>query len=182
MARVLIIGCGCRGASLARALVAEGHALRGTTRAAGGRAGVEAAGAEAWIGDPDRVGTLTGALDNVTVVCWLLGSARGSQEALRAVHGPRLRAFCERVVDTTVRGLVYEAAGEVDAKLLASGSRIVAEAAETWEIPVRILETHPADHERWLTEARASVDELLAPPHDASRGMASATLGRQIPI
>ncbi len=158
--------------------MAEGHAVRGTTRAAAGANGVQAAGAEAWLGDPDRVGTLTGALDNVTVVCWLFGSARGSWESLRALHGPRLRAFCERVVDTTVRGLVYEAAGEVDGEVLASGSRIVTQAAETWEIPVRILETHPADHERWMADAHAAVDQLLAVPQHASPRIASATLER----
>jgi hypothetical protein len=182
VARVLIVGCGCRGQSLARACVEDGHAVRGTTRAPARRPAVEAAGAEAWVGDPDRVGTLTEALDNVTVVCWLLGSARGGEESLRALHGPRLRAFCERLVDTTVRGLVYEAAGETEGGVLASGRRIVAEAAQTWEIPVRILATDPADYDRWLADARAGVGALLAAPRPGSRQIASATLGRQIPI
>lgn len=182
MTRVLIVGCGCRGQGLARTLLAEGHTVRGTTRTGTGRAAVEATGAEAWIGDPDRVGTLTAALENVTLVCWLLGSAHGAPESLRALHGPRLRAFCERMVDTTVRGLVYEAAGEVDGGVLASGARIVEEAAKTWEIPVRILDTDPAEHDRWEADARAAVEQLLAGPQHRSPRGASATLGRQIPI
>ena len=178
MARVLIVGCGCRGRWLARELVAAGHVVRGTTRTGGGRAAIQAAGVEPWIGDPDRVGTLTGALDNVTVVCWLLASAKAADESLRALHGPRLRAFCERLVDTTVRGLVYEAAGALDDAVLAAGHAIVAEAARTWEIPVRTLETPPQDGDAWLRDARGAVIELLAAPHGPGDPTPSATLRR----
>ena len=142
----------------------DGHAVRGTTRDPAARTALEADGIEPWVGDPDRVGTLTGALDGVTVVCWLLGSAAGGPEALAALHGPRLRAFCERVVDTTVRGLVYEAAGTVPAELLAGGAEIAREAARTWEIPLRILDADPADRGEWLGAADRAVRELLGAP------------------
>jgi uncharacterized protein YbjT (DUF2867 family) len=138
--------------------------VRGTTRDPAAGARLEADGIEPWVGDPDRVGTLTGALDGVTVVCWLLGSAAGEPEALAALHGPRLRAFCERVVDTTVRGLVYEAAGTVPAELLAGGAEIAREAARTWEIPLRILDADPADRGEWLGAADRAVRELLGAP------------------
>jgi uncharacterized protein YbjT (DUF2867 family) len=159
-----VVRCGCGGRSLARALRADGHALRGTTRDPAAAAALEADGIEPWVGDPDRVGTLTGALDGVTVVCWLLGSAAGEPEALAALHGPRLRAFCERVVDTTVRGLVYEAAGTVPAELLAGGAEIAREAARTWEIPLRLLDADPADRGEWLGAADRAVRELLGAP------------------
>ena len=82
MARVLLVGCGCRGRGLARALRADGHAVRGTTRDPAGREAIAAAGAQPWVGDPDRVASLTGALEGAALVCWLLGSARGEPGAV----------------------------------------------------------------------------------------------------
>jgi Trk K+ transport system NAD-binding subunit len=106
--RCLIVGCGCRGQLLARALGARGHAVRGTTRDRSRLAEIEAAGAEAALGDPDRVSTMMGALEQVAVVCIMLASATGSPEQLRALHGTRLEMLLTKLVDTTVRGLVYE--------------------------------------------------------------------------
>ncbi len=119
MARVLIVGCGCRG----RALAAElgEHAVRGTTRSAERVPELEAAGIEGVAADPDRLATLVPALGGVTVVCWLMGSAEGSPD----VHGDRLKTLMEHLVDTPVRGLVYEAAGSVDLALLDRGAQIV---------------------------------------------------------
>jgi uncharacterized protein YbjT (DUF2867 family) len=161
VARVLIVGCGCRGQALARELAAAGHVVRGTTRSEAGCAAIAAAGAEPYVGDPDRVGTLSAALDAVTVACWLLGSAHGEPDAVAALHGPRLRAFCERLVDTTVRGFVYEVAGTAAPAALRAGEAIVREASETWEIPLRIVDAHPSDHPAWLTSARAATTSLL---------------------
>ena len=98
------------------------------------------------------------ALAGVTVVCWLMGSAAGSPD----VHGARLRSLMEHLVDTPVRGLVYEAAGTVDAALLAGGASIVREASHTWHIPVEIVDTDPAAPEDWLEAMKAAVDRHLA--------------------
>lgn len=162
MARVLIVGCGCRGQALARALRADGHAVRGTTRSEARRDAIDAAGAEVWIGDPDRIATISYALDSVTILCWLMGSAQGTPEQLAALHGSRLRMLLERSIDTTVRGLVYEAAGSVDAALLDAGAETVQAACAYSEIPHQLLRADPADHEAWLAEALACVDGLLA--------------------
>jgi uncharacterized protein YbjT (DUF2867 family) len=162
MARVLIVGCGCRGQQLARALRARGHAVRGTTRTEARRADVEAAGAEVWIGDPDRIATISYALDGVTVLCWLMGSASGSDDALAALHGSRLKMLLERTIDTTVRGLLYEAAGTVEAGLLAEGAETVRAACARSEIPHAFLRADPAAPEAWLDAALAGIDELLA--------------------
>jgi uncharacterized protein YbjT (DUF2867 family) len=62
-----MVGGGCPGLELARDLAAEGHAVRVVTRRPEARAAIEAAGAECFIGDPDVVGTLRYALDNVTI-------------------------------------------------------------------------------------------------------------------
>jgi uncharacterized protein YbjT (DUF2867 family) len=157
----VIVGCGCRGQSLARELRAQGHAVRGTTRDPARAAAIEAAGAESHIGDPDRIGTLTAALDGATILCWLLGSAAGPGEAVAPLHGTRLGMLLERAIDTTVRGVLYEAAGSLDPELLSAGSRIVAEACGRSQIPYRVLAVDPADHAAWLADARAGVDELL---------------------
>src|SRR5829696_691369 len=162
MARVLIVGCGCRGQALARALRTQGHAVRGTTRSQAGVAALEAAGAEAWVGDPDRIATISYALDGVTILCWLMGSAQGSDEQIAALHGSRLKMLLERTIDTTVRGLVYEAAGSVDSPLLAQGAETVRAACAYSEIPHALLRANPADRDAWLTAATGCVSELLA--------------------
>jgi nucleoside-diphosphate-sugar epimerase len=162
MARVLIVGCGCRGQALARALREQGHAVRGTTRGEQRRAAIEAAGAEVWIGDPDRIATISCALADVTILCWLMGSADGSAEQVAALHGSRLRMLLERTIDTTVRGLLYEAAGSVDPELLAAGSETVRAACGYSEIPHALLEADPVEHDVWLAAAVRAVDELLA--------------------
>lgn len=162
MARVLIVGCGCRGQALARALRAQGHAVRGTTRSEERRAEIEAAGAEVWVGDPDRIATISYALADVTILCWLMGSAEGPDEKIAALHGSRLSMLLERSIDTTVRGLLYEAAGSVDAGLLAGGAETVRAACGYSEIPHALLDADPADHAAWLAAALAAIDKLLA--------------------
>ena len=159
MARVLIVGCGCRGQALARALVADGHAVRGTTRDASRRADIAAAGAEPFVGDPDRIGTLMDALAGVTILCWLMGSASGENAA--ALHDGRLRMLCEKLVDTPVRGLVYEAAGSVGEAALARGLEVARDAHERWMIPLQVLEVAPGDHDAWLQAAHSAVTGLL---------------------
>jgi hypothetical protein len=154
-----MVGGGCRGMALARELVAEGHAVRAVTRTEARRAAIEAAGCECWIGDPDRIGTLRYALDNVTVLLWLLGTATGPNVA--DLHGSRLRMMLEKVTDTTVRGVVYEAAGTVDAAALRAGAAELARARELNEIPGALLRADPGDERTWVAAARAAVDSLL---------------------
>jgi NAD(P)H-binding len=156
-----MVGGGCRGLELARELVAEGHAVRAVTRHEARRAELEAAGCECWIGDPDRIGTLRYALDNVTLVLWLLGTASGPPEAVAALHGPRLKMMLEKVTDTTVRGVVYEAAGTVAAEVLAAGVREMEHARATNEIPFALLQADPADRAAWLAAAHAAMRQLL---------------------
>ena len=127
MARVLIVACGCRGQALARDLVAAGHAVRGTTRDQARTAAIAEAGAEPYVGDPDRIGTLMGALSGVTILCWLLGHVPDPD-----LHGGRLRMLFEKLVDTPVRGVVYERA-------LPAGEAIARDAAERWRIPVEVI-------------------------------------------
>lgn len=159
----MLVGGGCRGLALAGSLSAEGHAVRAVTRDPGRREEIEAAGAECWPGDPDRIGTLRYALDNVTVLCWFLATATGTPERVRALHGSRLAMMLERTVDTTVRGVAYEAAGTVDVRVLAEGVAQVRRAHETHAVPYRLVEADPADRGAWLMAARAAVEGLLGP-------------------
>jgi nucleoside-diphosphate-sugar epimerase len=161
VARCLIIGCGCRGRSLARELVARGHAVRGTTRDPGRRSAIEGTGAEAFVGDPDVVATLAPALDRITVACVLLGSAGGTPAQLAALHGTRLEMLLTRVIDTTVRGVVYEAAGSVEPALLRSGAELVRERCEDSRIPYALLDADPDDHRAWTMAAADAVHRTL---------------------
>lgn len=131
MARALIVGCGCRGRELGGRLLAEGWAVRGTSRREGGLAEIEAAGIEPALADPDRPGTILELVDDVAVLVLLLGNCSGGEEELAAIHGPRLERLLERLVETPVRGIAYE--GTV------GGAEVVRDAARTWRIPVRIL-------------------------------------------
>jgi hypothetical protein len=160
---VLIVAGGCRGRGLAEALVGEGHAVRITTRGEQGRAAIEAAGAECWIGTPDRLATLRGALENVTILCWMLATATGAPEQLGALHGSRLEFFMTQAIDTTVRGVVYEARGADQASaMLAGGESIVRTLAERNSIPVAFLSADPRDRDGWVAGALAAVASLLS--------------------
>ena len=150
MARVLIVGCGCRGQELARELAAAGHAVRGTTRSQASAAAIREAGAEPYLGDPDRIGTLMDALAGVTIVCWLMGTI-----PVPELHEGRLRMLWEKLVDTPVRGVVYEGA-------LPQGEQVARTASHTWQIPLEIIDADPLDHAAWLTAARGSVERLLS--------------------
>jgi len=164
VARLLIVGGGCRGLRLAEEAGRGGHAVRVVTRTGNRRREIEEAGAECWIGDPNRLGTLRGVLDGVTIACWLLGCAIGPEEQLRALHSDRLRAFLESAIDSTVRGLLYEAAGSsMPAGSLAEGERIAQEIARRNSIPLVILHTNPADISLWLAQASRELSSMLAP-------------------
>jgi uncharacterized protein YbjT (DUF2867 family) len=134
----LIVGCGCRGRLLGKRLLREGWAVRGTSRAEEGLAPIEAAGIEPGLADPERPGTVLELVGDVTVVYWLLGSAKGDEEVVAAIHGPKLESLLTRLVDTPVRRFVYEATGSVDPGHLARGEEIVRAAARAWRIPIEI--------------------------------------------
>ncbi len=159
--RVLLVGGGCRGLALARGLVADRHAVRAVTRSEARRAEIEAAGAECWIGDPDVVGTLRYALESVTILVWALGTAAGTPQQVAALHGPRLEMMLSKTIDSTVRGVVYEAAGSAGDDAFAAGIREVRRICARNEIPFAILDAGPADPDAWAVQARDAVDRLL---------------------
>ena len=152
MARALIVGCGCRGRELGSELDGLGLLVRGTSRTPAGREAITAVGLEAAEADPDRPGTVLD-LCGVEVL-------EHESDAVAAIHGPRLERLLERLVDTPVRGFVYEAVGSAPGEELASGREIVERAGETWHIPVGFL-TSARDEPGWATRTAATVAGLL---------------------
>ena len=162
MARALLVGCGCRGRELGRTLIAEGWLVRGTTRDPANAGEIEAAGIEPALADPDRVSTVLDHVGDVTVLCWLLGSATGDPQSVAAIHGHRLERLLEELVDTPVRGFLYEAAGSVESGLLDSGGAIVRAAAERWRIPAEVVDADPAVAASWADAMRNAVQRLIS--------------------
>lgn len=156
MARILVLGGGCRGMRLAAEVVSEGHAARIVTRSDARREEIETAGAECFIGDPNRLGTLRGALQGVAVVCWLLATATGSPEELRELHLSRLPAFLGAAVDSTMRGFVHEVP-----EAPSGGAQLVEDVASRNAINAVALTADPRDLGLWLAAARATLSLYL---------------------
>jgi hypothetical protein len=165
VARVLILGGGCRGRQLAAEVVSEGHAARIVTRSEAGGREIEATGAECFVGDPNRLGTLRGALEGVAVVCWLLATATGSPEELRELHVSRLPAFLGAAVDSTMRGFLYEASGSwaaaTQADAMGEGGQSVEDVAARNAISATALRADPHDVDLWMQTARATLSPYL---------------------
>ncbi|MGZ6707573.1 MAG: hypothetical protein ACXVFN_11590 [Solirubrobacteraceae bacterium] len=148
--RILMVGGGRPGLALTREVAAEGHAVRFVTRNEAFRPEIEAAGGECWIGTPDVIGTLRYALENVTILMWLLAPV-----AAEPLHSSRLRMMLEKTTDTTVRGAVYEVG-------TAAGVAEMEHALATNEIPFTLLEGGREDVAAWVARARAAIDDVLA--------------------
>ncbi len=161
MARALIVGCGCRGRAVGKQLLAKGWQVRGTSRRKEGLAAIEAAGIEPALADPADPGSVLELVGDVAMLFWLLGSARGTDEELAAIHGPRLDRLIERVVETPVRSIVYDGRGTVDPILLARGKESVEAAAETWDIPVSTILVDPDDDAKWGDAERIWVETVV---------------------
>jgi hypothetical protein len=112
------------------------------------------------VADPDRLATLLPAIEGVSAICWLMGSAFGSPEA-EAVNGPRLGSLLEHLVDTPVRGFVYEAAGPAGTETLERGAAIARAAAGRYRMRVETVEADPSQHHAWLGAARGAVARVL---------------------
>jgi hypothetical protein len=161
VARVLIVEGADRGLRLAEALLADGHAVRVTTSDPARAGAIEAIGVECLLGTPERLATLRGALEHVTVACWLLADVE-DPELAQALHGPRLERFLSDAIDSTLRGFVYEVGGRaVSTEVLAGGERVVSETARLNLIPVALLSADPLDLDVWLAQALRAIGRLL---------------------
>jgi hypothetical protein len=134
------------------------HAVRGTSRSPERVAELEEAGIEGVVADPDRLATIVPVLAGASVVCWLMGTAEGAPE----VHGQRLRTLAEHLVDTPVRGLVYEAGGTVPRPLLEQGAQVVRDASRTWHIRAEVVTADPSVHGAWLGAMKEAIGRTLS--------------------
>jgi nucleoside-diphosphate-sugar epimerase len=162
LARALLVGCGCHGRELGRALLADGWAVRGTSRREDGLGAIESAGIEPALADPDRVGTVLDHVGDVTVVAWLLGSATGTADEIEAANELRLGSLLEKLVDSPVRGFVFEGAGTVDPAVLAAGAELVERAARTWMIPIRVVTAERDEDGGWTAAMATAVTGVLS--------------------
>lgn len=162
MARALIVGCGCRGRELGGALQAAGWLVRGTSRNPASTEAVAAAGIEPAVADPDQIATILDVIEGVTLIFWLLGSARGAPEAVAALHGPRLERLLEEIVDTPVRGLVYEVTTALDPDHAATAFEALRNAGETWQIPFEVVDGDFGRLDLWLEGMLAAAAELIS--------------------
>ena len=159
---MLIVGCGCHGRELGISLRDRGWAVRGTSRRADGIEAIEAAGLEAAVADPDRVGTILDQAGDVAVMIWLMGSAAGSGDTAEAVNVLRLESLLEKLVDTPVRGFVFEGAGTAGEEILAAGAGLVERAGRTWMIPVRVVTEGREDADEWMAAMQAAATGVLS--------------------
>jgi uncharacterized protein YbjT (DUF2867 family) len=146
---------------LAAALTAAGHPVRGTTRDPDRVPELQAAGIEPAVGDPYRLMTLMPHVANTSALLWLMGSATGDD--VEALHRTRLQTVLERLVDTPVRGMVYEAAGALPRELLRDGAAAVRKAGAIWQMPYAIVEADPRrDYDAWRQAMLAGVESVLS--------------------
>jgi hypothetical protein len=160
VARALIVGCGCRGRELGRGLLDDGWQVRGTTRSPDRVPDIEAADIDAVVADPGRVGTILDQVSDVTLLYWLLGSALGPPQDVAALHGPWLERLLTEIVDTPVRGFVYEGNGAVAAAQRERGGDLVRAAGSRWRIPVTVSRADPGDWREWRDEMVAVATAL----------------------
>ena len=80
------------------------------------------------------------------------------------VNATRLHTLLEHLVDTPVRGLVYEAAGTVEPALLDQGAHIVREASQKWHIRGEVVTADAAAHDEWLEAMKEAVGRTLSGP------------------
>ena len=161
MARALIVGCGCRGRALGRALIDEGWVARGTSRRDQGLEPIAEAGIEPQVADPDRIATVLDAIEGVALIYWLMGSAEGEPEAVADLHGPRLERLLEEIVDTPVRGLVYELTDSTDPEHALAAFGALSAAGERWRIPFEVVDCDPRDSRMWFEGMVGAGRELL---------------------
>ena len=90
-------------------------------------------------------------------------------EQVAALHGPRLEMMLSKIIDTTVRGVVYEAAGTIAPDAFATGIAELRRTCGKNEIPIALIEADPADGDAWVVAARHAIGGLIGLGYDQTR-------------
>ena len=138
--------------------MARGNAVRGTTRDSARVPAIEQAGAEAIVGDPDRVATVAAAFEHVGAAVILLGSTVGTPDAIEALHSTRLDMLLLRMLDSTIRGIVYESTGTVAQAILDGGAARVRAFCDGSRIPYALLDGGVGE---WPAAGADAVEKLF---------------------
>lgn len=134
MARVLIVETAGRGERLCDALRERGYEVRAIDT------------------DPPLPGRVLNALEDVTVVCWLMAVGEGRDSD---INGEQLETVLHKVVDTGVRGFVFERSGDAP-------NPYVEHARETWHIPVAEVDAGSVPAGDVEGGDRAALDDWIA--------------------
>jgi hypothetical protein len=116
---------------------------------------------EPVLADPLRPDTVLELVGDVTIVLWLLASAKGPPEELSAIHGSRLERLMERLIETPVRGFVYEMKGSVNPILLEHGREVIEAAGDTWRVGTSCVFVDPGDPHDWAEVTAGAATTLI---------------------
>jgi hypothetical protein len=162
MARILIVGGQDRGLRLATSLTRAGYPVRTVSGADPSQAiRHQVYGVEHFVADPERPGTLKAALEHVSVACWLFGSASDTSPGVTLLNGRHLKRFLHHTVDSSVRGIVYEATGSAPSATLATGTSLATGFARLHAIPIALITADPLDRDAWLADGRKAITGIL---------------------
>ena len=161
MARALIVGCGCSGRGLGASLLEHGWQVRGTTRKQSRLDEIARAGIEPALADPDRIATVVDQIEGVSLIYWLLAGAEGDPESVAALHGPRLERLLEEIVDTPVRGFVYEHGAGLPPAAAVRGIEALRAANERWRIPIEVVDADRSEPEVWRQAMVAAARSVI---------------------
>ena len=115
------------------------------------------------------------AIEGVTLIFWLLGSPRATHEASRRSTARGSSALLEEIVDTPVRGFVYELTRTLEPAPAAARVEALRAADERWRIPFEVVAADPASPRMWLAGMLAAAASWSADcalrPTGASGGL-----------
>ena len=88
-------------------------------------------------------------LGDVTVVAWLFSGAATDPGRLESLNGERLGSLLAALVDTPVRGFIYEALPAGAGAAADPGRALVEDAESRWRIPTRIVAAERSQPDAW---------------------------------